>query len=235
MLSLVSVNIEGDRHLDRVLPFLAERAPDVVCVQELFEKDVPHFESAIGSGVFVPMTRHRPTLQGIGIFSVFLGRSQSFHYAGGSEDLVNFDTTSMEARHRTQRRVLLTAEITKDGVLFKIGTTHFTWTPDGEADEYQRADLAGLFTSLEHEDEIVFCGDFNAPRGKEIFSAIAARYHDNIPPHYTTSLDSALHRAGPLPYMVDGLFSTPGYAVTNVELVCDVSDHCAIVADIERV
>ena len=45
---LVSLNIERRKHLNRILPFLQEYKPDVVCMQELFEKDVPYFEQALG-------------------------------------------------------------------------------------------------------------------------------------------------------------------------------------------
>lgn len=118
---------------------------------------------------------------------------------------------------------------------FRIGTTHFTWTPDGEADEVQRTDIESLFAVLEKQGDIIFTGDFNAPRGKEIFSRLAERYHDNVPSEYTTSIDSTLHRAGDLPHMVDGIFSTSGYAVQNVRMVCGVSDHCALVAEVRKV
>ena len=85
------------------------------------------------------------------------------------------------------------------------------------------------------------CGDFNAPRGGEIFSALATRWHDNIPGTYHTSLDLSLHKAGKVDgerlatLMVDGLFTTPGYRTSRVELVPGVSDHCAIVAEVAYV
>jgi endonuclease/exonuclease/phosphatase family metal-dependent hydrolase len=79
---------------------------------------------------------------------------------------------------------------------------------------------------------IILCGDFNAPRGREIFSRLAKRWHDNVPLHYVTSIDPKLHRAGPLQLMVDGVFSTTDYRVRNVVLHQGVSDHCAITADI---
>lgn len=81
----------------------------------------------------------------------------------------------------------------------------------------------------------MLAGDFNAPRGGESFSAIAARYRDNIPPNYQTSIYAPLHRSGQdLELMVDGLFTTPGYRAENVELTSGMSDHYAIVADIEK-
>jgi len=57
-LKLVSLNIEGSKHLDLVLSFLEREAPDVVCVQELFESDAPLFESRLGmEHAFAPICR----------------------------------------------------------------------------------------------------------------------------------------------------------------------------------
>ena len=88
--------------------------------------------------------------------------------------------------------------------------------------------------SFINKEPFVLAGDFNAPRGGEIFSHIAERYTDNIPPHYTTSIDGTLHRAGPIPFMVDGLFTTPSYRAKGVHLEFGVSDHAAVAATIEK-
>ena len=89
-----------------------------------------------------------------------------------------------------------------------------------------------LLACLEPEEEFTLCGDFNAPRGGEIFTALAMRYQDNIPLEYASSIDGNLHRKGPLPYMVDGLFTTPSYIASDVSLQSGVSDHCAILATV---
>lgn len=95
--------------------------------------------------------------------------------------------------------------------------------------------LPKLLETLGSFPELILAGDFNAPRGGEVFGTIAARYKDNIPPEYKTSIDGGLHRAGKLEYMVDGLFTTPQYIASKVRLIDGVSDHMAIVAEINRV
>ncbi len=129
---------------------------------------------------------------------------------------------------------LLMAEVEKEGELFRIGTTHFTWADGGGTNDMQKEHLVKLFALLDAKGEFVLTGDFNAPRGGEIFSAFAAKYADNIPPHITTSIDGSLHRAGPLPYMVDGIFSTPEYKVSDVVLHEGLSDHYGFTATISR-
>jgi endonuclease/exonuclease/phosphatase family metal-dependent hydrolase len=127
-------------------------------------------------------------------------------------------------------------------VPYTIATTHFTWSPKGEANDDQRRDQAALFAILDSLGEFAFAGDFNAPRGKETFSKFAERYQDNIPPHYETSIDVTLHKTRNNPvenarvgkYMVDGLFTTPQYQASNVRLEFGISDHAAIIATIEK-
>jgi endonuclease/exonuclease/phosphatase family metal-dependent hydrolase len=131
-------------------------------------------------------------------------------------------------------RIVLAADIQKDGRVFRIATTHLTWTPNGGPNGEQRRDAAALLHVLEGLSEFVLCGDFNAPRGGDIFSMLASRYKDNIPLQYTSSLDPNLHRAGQLGLMVDGIFSTSAYTVSAVKMVSGISDHCALVATVSK-
>lgn len=239
-LRLVSLNVERSKHVDRVSRFLQDVDADVVCLQECMEQDIPLFEKASGGTcIFTPMTieggEGKVDKRGIAVLSRLQVQKQEQHvYAGNSGALVRFDSTTPESKHRTSSYVLLVCSVEKEGVQFDVATTHFTWTPAGEADDQQRKDIRSMLSVLSQYDELVLCGDFNAPRGGEIFSMLTARYKDNVPAHYTTSIDGELHRAGPLPFMVDGIFSTSGYRVWDVEMKSGVSDHCALVAKAAR-
>ncbi len=236
-LRLVSVNIERSRHLDRIIPFLGSTKPDVLCVQELEAGDIEAIEQACGLravfcpfGILGPRGAHphdnMPT--GVGIFARAHVSSRAVFYKGSEEG----------ARTPTKQSftncAVLSLDCAHEGDVYRIATTHFTWVNGGGVSDEQREDLSRMFPVLESLQEFVLTGDFNAPRGRELFSAIAERYHDNVPREYTTSIDGSLHRAGPLPYMVDGLFTTPGYEATNVRLEDGVSDHMAIVARIHK-
>lgn len=240
-LSLITLNIERDLHLDVVESFLKEQLPDVACIQELFEADIPRIEAALGATCFfapamrsISHSRGR-LVEGTAIFSRLPFRfSQSYQYGGVPTDVVDYIDGTAEEKQATSRDMLLVAEVEKDGELFRIATVHFPWTPDGEANDMQREALPKLLTITDRFDDIVLCGDFNAPRGKEIFSLLSEHFTDNVPSQYETSIDGNLHRAGPLPLMVDGMFSTSGYRVSEVEMICGVSDHCALLAKVER-
>ena len=245
-IKLISVNIERSKHLERVLPFLEKEQPDVVCLQELHERDKSRFEALLGAASFyAPMTRlpEEDCPTGIAILSRLPMKEQRIEfYRGPLSAIVEFDATTSDTKYATEQAMFLRTDIedATDGSTYRIGTTHFTWTPDGLPDEHQRQDLQKLLPIIENASEIVFAGDFNAPRGGEIFSALASRWTDNIPPLYETSIDVNLHRAGKTkPHelkdkMVDGLFTTPAYFASDVKLVSGVSDHCAIVAYITK-
>jgi len=237
-MKLISVNIEGHKHLDKIIPFLRQERPDVLCLQEVFEADTLLLQKELGmaESMFTPLCFFSQDDSPLKPFGIAMAsrlpcrRVAEKYYSGSRETLKAHIVGDMATRHGA----LLYATLVEQGKEMNIGTVHFTYSPLGEADKRQRQDLKALLAILESIPDIAFCGDFNAPRGKEIFDAIAQRYKDNIPAGYHTSIDGALHRSGPLPYMVDGLFTTPHYAAENVRLVDSVSDHCAIVAEIRR-
>jgi len=237
-LTVANINIERSKHLPQVMSFLARIAADVVCLQELIVDDLFKLSRSLGYAhhAYVPMALHpgdgliRPF--GIGILSrIPILRSESIPYAGlgSGRDLV--DLSSADSKVRTSRYFVVLATVALADARFTIGNTHFPWTPDGSASDDQR-EACDRLIGLLGERPVVLCGDFNAPRGGEIFSRLAAHWRDNILVRYTSSIDPNLHRAGPLPLMVDAVFSTDHYRVRNVAMHEGVSDHCAITADI---
>ena len=240
-IKIVSVNIECNRHYERLFPFIADEKPDVICLQEVLEQDIPQISKTFALvGQLAPMerlTEARFSAQGlhgqvfgIALFTRFPATFQTKYYCGAPETI-----PWQKPNNQGVNEMLLIAEFEHDGKPYRIGTTHFTWTPDGEASDAQREDMSTLLTILSGFPDMVFCGDFNAPRGGEIWEKLAARYTDNIPATYRSSLDRALHRAGHLEHVVDGLFSTPEYRVSDVRLVEGVSDHKAVVGYVERI
>lgn len=240
-LKLISLNIEGDNHYERIFPFFDSENPDVICLQEFYQVDIPLFEQKLGMQVlFLPLSNvtaenpYRKALKGIegvGILTKLpVKQSGSFYY-----ESVPADDTIRDSSPGGERRGLLYTEVIKDDQTYKVATTHFTWSPNASVTDLQRGDLASLLPKLEPLGDIVLCGDFNAPRGTEIFDSLASIYTDNIPKDVVTSLDKTIHRAGgKLPdVVVDALF-TKGYTASNVRVIPGKSDHCAIVGEIER-
>ena len=236
-LQLLQLNIERSKHFDHILPFLKEHAPEVLCIQEIYEYDVPRFEAVGYYSYFAPMNIRQEGdeggVQGVALFSTIpMQKNWTIQYGGPEGPLPTYQGETPQAKHDTQRFIAAFADIDTNGTVFRIGTTHFPWTPDGSASDFQRADMRRLLSTLADTNSFVFTGDFNAPRGGEVFSMLASRYRDNVPTAYTSSIDGSLHKAGPLPYMVDGIFSSPEYRVSNMRMYTGVSDHCALMATI---
>lgn len=248
-LRLVSINIERAKHLDVILPFIEKENPDILCIQELREQDVPLFVQPGYDHIYAPMLRHpadgEPSVIGVGIFSKHaLSEKRAEYYKGNADEIPDHDPES-DDKGSQMNCVLTSALLMHEDRAFRIATTHFTWAAKGGTNEAQQRDVLRLFDILESFDEFVLCGDFNSPRGTGIFNEIVARYKDNIPLHYDWSIDLPRHvfgdsirreaalqgRAG---YMVDGLFSTGDIEVSNVRLQDGVSDHMAIVARIQK-
>lgn len=230
-LKLISLNILLDRHYDYFLPFLQKEQADIVCLQEVLESNMPRLSAALSfAGHFEPMFSKQGVRAGIAIFTRFPAVFSSLYYSGSPARV-----PQEQSDNQGKNLMLLCAAFSHQGHEYLVGTTHFTWTPDGGVSEAQRQDMGRLLEVLTHSPEIVFCGDFNAPRGGEIWGQLATRYQDNIPTHYDSSLDPHLHRLrDSKKLVVDGLWSTPQYRVTEVRLVEGVSDHKAVVGFIER-
>ena len=241
-LSLISLNIEKDKHFDQVLPFLESKQSEIACFMEVFEADVPKLEHAChGTAVFAAMNKQENPrgVMALGITIVSrlpLTNIRIAYYAGPEGDPGLFDDRDMYTKFATMRYLVLLVTVEKGSQLFRIATTHFPWTPKGVVADFQRMALIKLGKALAEEGELILCGDFNAPRGGEIFTGLASTWKDNIPLEYQASLDPALHKAGQevADKMVDGLFTTPYYRATGVELISGLSDHCAVTATIER-
>ena len=237
-IKLISVNIEKHRHIDRVLPFLKRENPDIICFQEILETDFPMFLKKMGfTGYFVPMSTFliasvsssEKIGSGLAIMSKFPLEIEVHHYWGSMESVPEHIHGNIPDSYN---RMLLVGKLTKNKDKFSIGNTHFTWSKDGLVDDYQKRDIVKLMDILAKYPEIIFCGDMNAPRGKEIFGKLVSKYKDNIPSEITTTIDKNLHRAGDLQHVVDVLFTTPQYVVSDIKIQDGVSDHMAIVAQI---
>ena len=245
-MKIISLNIEMFKHYDLVLPFLKKETADVVCLQELLETDFEKFQTELGmSGFYKPIEyiyadayggpqniRH-----GEAIFAKNLSDTKFVYYVGSAENIAHSFEEYFADEKLRDNRVLLSAKVTHDGKEYQVLNTHFTLTELGAATPKQLGDLDKLLEVTKEYPEFFLVGDFNAPRGNETFTRLAEKYTDNIPAHYTTSLDMNIHKRGylKLQNMVDGLFTTPKYIASNVRLVDGVSDHMAIVADIEMI
>ncbi len=244
-LSIASINIERSRHLPRVAAFIVRERPALLCLQELCERDIPFFEALMGGIMaFAPMAHHPEegpaNVVGVGMLARggALAKVKAEYYSGSPERIQEMAFVTLEGRRMADPMSIAEVLLSATFGGFRIATTHLNVTPLGSSTPYQRESagkLIKLAQAQAHEaGGLLLTGDFNAPRGRATFDLIAEHFIDGVPAHYTSSIDGSLHRAGDIPFMVDGLFHTPGYRLENVSLSTGVSDHCALSCRLSR-
>ena len=252
-MKLVCINIEVNKHTKTVTDFLREEKADVVCMQELLEEEFDFYKKELSfEGVFQPFNycchhvssikTYDVTLElkrkrhGVAIFTKNILQSGFVFYEGHKENILKSYEEYVSLEKFQKNRTLIWVDTKDDsGTLFRFVTTQLPVTNKGEVTPYQINIISSMLSSLKSLGELVLCGDMNSPRGHESFALINKNYKDNIPLEYKTSIDQNLHRVKGIQFMVDGLFTTPSYKASNVRLQDGVSDHMAIVADIEKV
>jgi len=243
-IKLVSLNIEGKRHLNRtILPFLQKEKPDVITLQEVFEQDRHRIERTLGmKGIFVPLGRlsytkqnhqNKTKLWGLLTLSKLPIRQSGYEYYYGNPSLMPDFYPGLDPNIIC--RAILWIQVTHQKNIITFVNTHFIWSYNGEVSDLQKNTLISLFRCLNRFSNCILSGDFNSPRGKEIFSALSGKYKDNIPHNVTTTIDNAIHRSvDTIQYVVDGIFSSPIYSVTDVAILNGISDHIAMVCMVNK-
>lgn len=240
---VITANIEGHRHFEeRLLPFVLTEKPEFISFQEVFEVDVPVLKQKLGmEGQYLPLANitetsihmsHALGSWGIAQLSSLPIVDSGFEYYQGNREYV--PDFRPDSDPNSMNRALSWMTVEKEGQEYTFVTTHFIWTPNGDPTELQHQKLADIWRILEPLKSYVLMGDFNAPRGRAIFTEMASKLKDNVPPEVTTSIDGSLHKAGNLELMVDGMFSTPDYILSHVRVESGVSDHKVIVAEVSK-
>jgi len=243
-IKLISLNIEGNKHLkEKVLPFLKMEDPDVICLQEVFKNNVKSIKKSLKmTGFFVPMGLVNYKLSNNCSFNdewgllvltkLSIDNSGYKYYCGNSDNLPIF---YFGVDPNIVNRAVAWIQVSNQKQSFTIVTTHFVWSFAGSISTEQTQALVRLYDSLSQFHDCVLIGDFNTPRGKEIYSDLSSRYEDNIPSQITTTIDNQYHRSKDhIEFVVDGVFSSSKYKVSQVSIVDGLSDHCAIVCIVSQ-
>lgn len=235
-IKIISLNIEFNKHHGTIFPFFFMENPDVLILQEVLEEDLPLFKKNLQMGyVFAPLAKLKlPTgikTLGQATFSKFkIKKSEVLDYRGDPKILPVMERSEPEKMNRA----VLAVWVERNSEEFCLINTHFTWADGGGPTQVQLDDLEKMLKLLSKYGEFVLCGDFNAPRGREVFDRLASLYKDNIPKDIKTTIDKNIHKAGDLGIVVDGFFTAKGYLAENVRVVGGVSDHMAIVANVKK-
>lgn len=244
-MKLIQCNIQGRRHIDKVTNLLQLHQPDVVCLQEADKQMISILHANGYMTRFLPIVK-RQVLEGLEDEGVVLASKvmqniEEYYYYLPSDGVV---LQRRSSRRETTAQGYIIADCVVGGVVYRVCTTHFTWTAKGAVpNSYQKVDIQLLLNKLSAQTAHILCGDFNIPRDiSPLYDVLCEQYVDNVPTRYASSLDKRHHRLGTVTsrshlftrFMVDYIFTQTLYEAKDVELIFDVSDHAAIVADISR-
>ncbi len=230
-IKLISLNIEGNKHLELVSQFLRKEQAHVVCLQEVFETDINFIKgNSYKYHYFVPMKRYSPftSAKGLLTLSMLAPEKSTIEFYQGHKETIPVLPKGMQ----TANLSLLTLTIKKQKDVFRFINTHFAWSSKAKTTQLQRTNLKRMLSILTDIKQFILCGDFNSPRGGEIWSELARYYHDNVPSYIESTIDSNLHRKKGLKLVVDGIFSTKQYGVRDVTIQKGISDHKALVSHV---
>lgn len=240
---IVSVNIERNKHFDTVIPFLERESADVVCLQEVMESSVKRFVDTLGMhATFVPfaiLSGWEEEVEGLSFGVALLSKKKhtvrGIHYfQGNGEVRVVKHESPIREYHKCITRAVLVSDCQDDmGSVFTVGTTHFTYTPDGEPDMEQTVALGKLIGELSLYPDLVLTGDFNIPRANGLYGMLCKEFTDNVPQYIESSLDPELHRVKGLLRMVDYFWTKGSYRARDVRFEAGISDHCALVGKVD--
>lgn len=245
-MKLISINIEGDKHFDYIIPFLKRENPDVLCLQELPYTSIPLFEQCGYRGMYLPMSRKNSANtfadKGVALFTNSqLEDVHTFYYPEHYNEIPVFNENDIP---NSVAHGVIFANVQCDDTTYTIATTHFTWTPDGNNPcSEQISHMKTFLSQITLEKPHIMCGDFNIPRNiNPLYQELLKHYTDTIPAHYSSSLDKKLHRHGENldksiifnSFMVDYIFTQSPYRATDVRLEFGLSDHAALIATITQ-
>jgi len=243
MAKLFQCNIEGQNHLVRIKDFIISYQPDIICSQEADQVMISILNDLGYQTEFLPIIKRQQSAgdieEGVVLAAKILHSSKAVYYYLPENGL----QVQNHARHReTTAHGYITGTIELENSLYKITTTHFTWTQRGDiACQNQKTDMPALLNKLAAEAPHILCGDMNIPRHfNPLYQKLTEYYVDAVPTSYKSSLDATFHRLGKIlsrqhlftNFMVDYIFTQAPYTASDVQLHFGLSDHAGITATI---
>jgi endonuclease/exonuclease/phosphatase family metal-dependent hydrolase len=223
IIKFLHLNVEGRKHIDRITEFLDTREIEVICAQEMYEETAKLLSDKYGyKYIHAPMKMVSGEVEakGTAILSKLLIKN--------SEKIL-INVAASNYRYGFFEFTCTLADIEKEGKVFRFLTVHLPVEYPGEnVSPFQLETYEKFKEILKNKGEFMLTGDFNAPRGTIIFDSLAQTYKDNIPVEIISTIDDVLHRSAPLHYVVDGIFTTPGFKVSAIAIHDGLSDHKGI-------
>ncbi len=230
MLNILQLNVELNLHTDQIIEHVQKHNYDVLLFQEVLQVDLDTIAEACDMHyAFAPLNtiQHQGALHTLGVATfrnILLLNIEQLYYRGDSKNLplITRQTPEMMAR------ALLLVEVATNGQIYRLINTHFTWSANATVNNMQRHDFDKMLTILQNYEHFLLVGDFNTPRGQELYDHLSKLYTDNIPLDLKSTLDKKLFRVPGLELVIDGVFTTAKYKVSGMQILQGLSDHVGI-------
>ncbi len=238
-MKLISLNIEQGKHFNKHKQFLLNQKPDILCLQELPEKDIKRYKKLLNFNfvIFEPKIILKKDdniyKEGTAIFSKikpFMSKTKFILKHP------NKNKYSIEGIHDTYYWKVLIITINIGVKKINIANIHGIDTERGDVSTPKQLQyFKNLIKILKPTKNLILVGDSNAPRGYEAFSIMEEKLKDNIPKKYTTSIDNKIHRAGfkNLQYVIDILFTKGDIKILNTKYQNGLSDHFGLITEFQ--
>lgn len=259
-MKVLHLNIERDKHLDAVFRLIEERSPDIICFEEAVDISTKNIAEKFGyefrHAPLFSMTQGGA--EGPAILSKFpILDFKKYHYGENTEKipLVDIDKTTITGGNRPKDRFnylysILTILVEDErGNQINVATTHFTVTDHGtpgledhtfdETEDLREVNHTNIYFRKFLEQlksfsyPLIFTSDLNNSRGEYIYDTLAHELADLMPKEIDSTLDPKLHKAKGLKMVVDTIMISPDIKANKVEIIEGVSDHKAILVDLE--
>jgi endonuclease/exonuclease/phosphatase family metal-dependent hydrolase len=258
-IKVLHLNIERDKHLDKIRGLIKEQTPDVICFSEAVEADVKNISKEFKYDYkFSHLVKTGRGLQGSAIFSKLpILNSSNLRYDENPVEvvpLVDIEHDSKDGNRAANRFLyhysLLSIVLENDkGKKITIATTHFPVadhsTPGYEDHTFdESSDIREVNHARKYFDNflslvrkmsspLVFTADLNNPRGEYVYDTLAHELVDLTPKEVKSTLDPVLYRFKKLNLVVDTIMTSPDILTNSVVLIENVSDHKALIAELE--
>lgn len=242
-MKFITLNVEFGKHTDLYVPYIKDNnfTEGIVCLQECTRSEYEDLKKDLHlQGIYLPLfiRRYESVDDEVGLAILTKHRvteTQIFYFHKNNESLFVYDNKS--PFDNRGHRALLSAKIYDGRESYNIITTHFTRSRVASEDtELQSDHMKIVLDALAKRESFILAGDMNLARGISMLrQTLVTSYRDHTPVDIKTTIDQDLHRVKNLEIVVDGIFATDDIHVENVEVVCGLSDHCAIIADIAKI
>ncbi|MFA6519711.1 MAG: hypothetical protein WCT41_02725 [Candidatus Paceibacterota bacterium] len=193
----------------------AEPAPDVLCLQDIPERDLPWLRRQWRHVAFAAMTNHlingHRAVVGIAILSRYPMIYITRHTTWGNGKLKDLQGVNDKNERfpptketddlidTTEDRRAICVTVIKDNRKYNIATTHGYWVRGGATSDRQRESTRKLLEFLTREgnarDGLFLAADMNFGRGGEMYQMVTAGRHiavgfsDKMPANIDNTLD----------------------------------------------